>query len=114
MHISAEFRILKRNFEQLIADHKNGVIFRSVLLFYSKIYFFFKIIKLAENERVIQYSKEENEILNKKLKVLIRRHQEAIKMNEHMVELFLVNIFSHFVSAALVLCCVSVNLLLVS
>lgn len=63
---------------------------------------------------MIQYSKSENETINKKLMELIRRHQETILMNTHMVELFFVNIFSHFVSAALVLCCVSVNLLLVS
>ncbi|XP_037040252.1 odorant receptor 10a-like [Bradysia coprophila] len=89
LQISAQFRILKRNFEQMTADYTN-----------------------VQNERILQYSKAENQELNQKLKVLIRRHQDTIQMNDDMVNLFLVNIFSHFVSAALVLCCVSVNLLL--
>lgn len=73
-----------------------------------------KIYYLAHNEKTVQYSKSENEEVNKKLMELIRRHQETIQMNTHMVELFMINVFSHFVSAALTLCCVSVNLLLVS
>lgn len=63
---------------------------------------------------MIRYSKSENEVINTTLKELIRRHQAMIKLSQQMVDLYMEHIFAHFVSAALVLCSVSVNLLLVS
>lgn len=62
----------------------------------------------------MKYSAAENDELNKSLTALIHRHQEVIELSESMVKLFKINIFWHFVSAALVICCVSVNFLLVS
>ncbi|KAJ6641412.1 Odorant receptor 24a, partial [Pseudolycoriella hygida] len=77
LHIAAQFQILKQDFEKLTPAHQN-----------------------VQNEKMIQYSQSENQVINKRLKQLIHQHQETILLNGRMVDLFLINIFSHFVSAA--------------
>ncbi|GAB0092855.1 Odorant receptor [Sergentomyia squamirostris] len=61
-----------------------------------------------------EFTKEQNDLIYRHLRSCVRRQIDTIKLCEDMVDIFKPNVLLHFISAAIVLCLSSINIILSS
>ncbi|XP_055678124.1 odorant receptor 22c [Lutzomyia longipalpis] len=94
LHISGQFQIIQANINTLV-DREIAPL-------------------LTQSSTDDEFTKEQNEVIYRRLRSYVRRQIVTISLCEEMVEIFKPSVLMHFISAAFVICFSSVNLILSS